>query len=1660
MAAPPPNRDFRPVPAGAPRRRWPWWKRILVSLGLLLLLLVLLYQPILCAVVPVAARMIGARQHLQVGLKLGGTIFTGLRIENLQVTPTAPGPIEKCQVGLLELHYSLPTLIRHGLNSAFIADVTLHDAEIIYDPSKSPPPAPKKKEPFSLPPLPFPGQLNLRNISFLMRAAPVETAKATGQAAAASSNVPAPVAPIVSGATTAAVDQGLLISNLNLDLEPDRAGELRVAELRIPGGPDLQNVAAATSYRERDLQLSNLTLSPDIRCRTLSIDASKLEQQLLGISLDADLFQGRADVTVQVQGIGKPPQAHVQVNAGGISLAAIHDFLKLDAPLSGTLDHAAIRFDGQSDQPNSWTGRVDVHVAQPAFGSTALDEVVLGVALKDGAVQVERADVVQGANQVAVRAQIALPAQMADLPRSTGHGTVEIVAPDFAKLPVKLPQELGGALTSSGDFSLADGKVKANLKGHVQDLNVPAQKATISGVDFAVELTKVLPAGATAAPVAPNAPPPPAKPFFDGLQTHVSAAVNQIQFGDYRIDGINLALSTDEAKAKLESIEITRGSNRVNVDGAYQLPADFAAWRQNPLDVDLSIAAPQLSQFSVTPTGAPPVLEGQLDAKGNVTLRQGAYNGGFDLTASNVQAKGAKVESADVQIGIVNSQATIRSGTIRFDDKNTINLTGEAALAAPYTFNAGFTVDLPELARFEPVLRANHVDTPIAGSLQVTGHGNGHLATAPGKDDRQIAGDFDVIARNVQAQGAKIESVDTNIVIADNQATIKTGQIKLDAKSAITFGGQAHLSPPYSYQGNLNVDLPDLNTFAPLLSAHGVAGKLGGAIHVAVQGSGRMASSPQANDQALDGTIDLIGSAVEAKGLKIEKIDGHIVAANNEASIKTFQIRFNDKNTIDLGGDAAIRAPFDYHANLNVQLLDLKVFEPVLKAAQTPPVAAKLGAAVGDKKPVVANPELAKHSPDGQPALTPAQKAHANAIANTKAGRLELAARARQENAKRPVPPPEPKMSGTFTVAWQAQGNFAHDEAGPRFSGGAKIQAHQVEVNALGPVELNIEGKYDQQVVDFPTFFVSSNGLALSSTIGLKDALARIDNIHLRQGQTDLLAGYLQVPLDLQKLSAPEGPVPDVDKIDINIASKPLSLETLFAGLDKSQPAPAQGTVELGILAHGSLSKILAEVKVQGRQLRVPGKEGLAPANLDVDLLLKDDRLTLDTEVHQPQIQPLTIKGNVPLDLKTILSSKQLDPASPVALAIELPRSSLAFLAKAVPAVRFIQGDVLTDIKVGGTIERPTFSGLAELNVPAVRAENITVPSVRDFQARLVFADKQLRFEHFGGDIGGGKFSLDGHVDFATLKNPMLQLAAKADNVLAVRDDNVTVRVNADVKITGPLAGATVAGQIGLTKSKYLKDIDIVPLNLPGKPAPQPPAEAEADPDISIGTAPLSNWTFDLAIKTDDPFLVRGNLAAGAATVDLKLRGTGLHPLLDGYVSVDHLVATLPFSRLEINNGNISFTPDQPLNPVVDLTGTSTISTYLITLYISGRAKSPTILFTSEPPLPQEQIVSLLATGSTTDQLAGNSEALAGKATLLVLQDLYRRTFKKKGSPDTEPKATLADRVNLDVGDVDPQTGRQEVSARFKITDTVQFLGDFGIEGDLRGRIKYLLRFR
>ena len=122
------------------------------------------------------------------------------------------------------------------------------------------------------------------------------------------------------------------------------------------------------------------------------------------------------------------------------------------------------------------------------------------------------------------------------------------------------------------------------------------------------------------------------------------------------------------------------------------------------------------------------------------------------------------------------------------------------------------------------------------------------------------------------------------------------------------------------------------------------------------------------------------------------------------------------------------------------------------------------------------------------------------------------------------------------------------------------------------------------------------------------------------------------------------------------------------------------------------------------------------------------------------------------------------------------------------------------------------------VEVPAISLTDPDMPTVSGFRGDLSFAGNQLSIRQFGGNMSGGTFNVTGNIVFTALVNPKIDVRIATKDALVMRNEAVTVRVNTNVRVAGPLAAASVTGDVGITHSKFFKQIEILPLELPGGP--------------------------------------------------------------------------------------------------------------------------------------------------------------------------------------------------------------------------------------------------
>ncbi len=641
-------------------------------------------------------------------------------------------------------------------------------------------------------------------------------------------------------------------------------------------------------------------------------------------------------------------------------------------------------------------------------------------------------------------------------------------------------------------------------------------------------------------------------------------------------------------------------------------------------------------------------------------------------------------------------------------------------------------------------------------------------------------------------------------------------------------------------------------------------------------------------------------------------------------------------------------------------------------------------------------------------------------------------------------------LAGSLKLDWNGSGQIDPQT----HTGRANLVVRDARYGDVTGIAANMDGSYSPQQIVFPNFRVQSSLGAVRADLDWQENVLRVSDLAVRQKDTTVASGSLRLPLDLSKLSNPAELIPSDGAITGDLTSRNLELAKL-PGLSADK---LRGTLTASLHADGTLAALRASLEVSTRGLHAAAMGQLAPVQLELKVTLADDRLVAKGTLRHPEIQPLSIEGHVPFDVPELLHKGKIDPALPLALSVRLPRSSLAVAKKLSPQIRAIEGRVAAEVSVNGTMNAPQMSGTLSVEMPLLLLQASAAPDVRNARIELRFHDQTLSIEQAAAKLGGGQLRLSGSAQFPDFTRPVLDFSVQGDSILLVRNDTVTARANLALSLAGPLATARLAGSVGITESEFFREVDVLPLKLPGRPAPSLPKGGAAASDVSFTTPPLRDWTFDVAIKTDDPFLIESNLAEGAVVAVLHFGGTGLAPTLEGTAEVQNLVAALPFSRLKITRGFIYFTPGGALlNPRLDLHGVSQVRDYEIDAYIYGSAQNPETLFVSQPPLPQEEILSLLASGATREELTADPNLIAGRATWLFLQKIYHRFFGD--GIDTQDSSFL-DRIDVNLGGIDPQTGRQSLVSKFKISDDWFIVGLANIGGGVQGRLKYVLRFR
>lgn len=240
----------------------------------------------------------------------------------------------------------------------------------------------------------------------------------------------------------------------------------------------------------------------------------------------------------------------------------------------------------------------------------------------------------------------------------------------------------------------------------------------------------------------------------------------------------------------------------------------------------------------------------------------------------------------------------------------------------------------------------------------------------------------------------------------------------------------------------------------------------------------------------------------------------------------------------------------------------------------------------------------------------------------------------------------------------------------------------------------------------------------------------------------------------------------------------------------------------------------------------------------------------------------------------------------------------------------------------------------------------------------LTLTTDRVGIKSFEGTVGGGRVTASGGVAYRPEVRFDLGLAAKGLRMLypqGMRED-----IDANIHLAGTTKSAVLGGTVNLANISFTPGFDLTSF------ASGFSSGVAGPPPMGI----TQNIKLNLAVHSTNNVALMSRTLSLDGSANLQVRGTVAQPVVLGRVTLTGGDVIMHNDRFVLEGATIQFVNPSQTQPVINATVTTTIQQYNIGLHFQGPADQMRTQYTSDPALPQADIINLLAFGQTTEAQA------------------------------------------------------------------------------------------
>jgi translocation and assembly module TamB len=279
-------------------------------------------------------------------------------------------------------------------------------------------------------------------------------------------------------------------------------------------------------------------------------------------------------------------------------------------------------------------------------------------------------------------------------------------------------------------------------------------------------------------------------------------------------------------------------------------------------------------------------------------------------------------------------------------------------------------------------------------------------------------------------------------------------------------------------------------------------------------------------------------------------------------------------------------------------------------------------------------------------------------------------------------------------------------------------------------------------------------------------------------------------------------------------------------------------------------------------------------------------------------------------------------------------------------------GNSIFEVEAHGTLANPDLRGRVQLENGSFALEDLP-NGLSQLNGILEFNQNRLEVRSLNATTGGGQVSIGGYLAYQ--HGLFANLSVNARGVRVRYPEGVSSIADATLQVQGKQSSMIISGRVLITRFSISPDLDIAALA----------TQANAASPVAPSNAPLNRVSLDLRIQSSPQLNFQNAYAKLAGDVDLRLRGTLASPSLLGRISITEGNATIAGTRYELQRGDITFTNPVRIQPNLDLSASAHVNDYDISLGLHGTPDKMSVTYRSDPPLPEADVLALLALGRT-----------------------------------------------------------------------------------------------